>query len=451
MALRAGSDMDMESRIYERETKALLEAGKVEQAWIDDAVRRILRVKFRLGLFDDPYRYCDTLRERTWMMHPDHLAVARDAARKSMVLLKNEGALLPLSPSVKTIAVIGQLAADKDIPLGSWRAQAIANSAVSMLEGIKEAVSPQTQVLYAQGYALAEGQRDFVHELTFANDDQKGFAEAIAIAKKADVVVMALGEDCFQTGEGRSQADIRLKGQQVALFEAVRKVNPKVAVVLMNGRPLAIPELAAQAPAILEAWFGGSEAGRAIADVLFGAYNPSGKLPVSFPYHVGQEPLYYNRKNTGRPGTHDYDAGTVFWSHYTDVPNKPLFPFGHGLSYSQFQYENFRAEAKEGRISVTATVKNGSAVDGTETVQLYIRDVHASATQPVQRLVAFEQVSVPAGGSVQVSFELAKPQLGFYTSSGEFIAEDGQFVVMMGGSSADVQQATVSVSFGAKP
>lgn len=447
LALEAGSDMDMESGVYERQLEQLISSGKLDETLLNDAVRRILTIKYRLGLFDDPYKYCDETREKTMVFTEENLQLSRDIARKTMVLLKNEGGILPLSKEVRSVAVIGQLAGSKDIPLGSWRAQAVPNSAVSLLEGIREAVTRPEGVQFAQGYTLTTGVRDFIHELTIQKGDPSGFAEAIALAKKSEVVILALGEDCFQTGEGRSQTDITLKGDQQELFNELLKVNQKVIVVLMNGRPLAIPEVARQAPAILESWFAGSQAGNAIADVLFGDYNPSGKLPVSFPYTTGQEPLHYDKKKTGRPVTNAHDDGLVFWSHYTDSPTEALFPFGYGLSYSEFAYTDLKVTADAGKISVSVRVENVSRQDGKETVQAYIHDMAALYTQPVKRLVAFKQVEIPAGEVREITFELTEEHLGYYHEEYDFYAEDGAFQIMVGGNSRDLLTREVTVNF----
>ena len=316
-AIVAGSDMDMESRAYIAHLASLVRSGAVSPKLVDEAARRVLRLKFRLGLFDDPYRHSNAERERQTLSRPEHLVAAREVARESIVLLKNDGGLLPLDKGLASIAVIGPLAADKDVPLGNWRGQGQTGSAVSLLEGIQAAVSPATRVLYAEGAKLSLGGHSFAGELTFNTSDRTGFAAAVDAARHSDLVVMALGEDALQSGEGRSQADIGLKGLQEELLRAVLEVNKNVVVVLMNGRPLAIPWLGEHVPAIVEAWFAGSQAGHAVADVLFGAYNPSGKLPVSFPRNVGQLPYSYSHKNTGRPGP----LSEVFWSHYTDSPN----------------------------------------------------------------------------------------------------------------------------------
>ncbi|MEQ8473537.1 MAG: beta-glucosidase BglX [Marinoscillum sp.] len=446
-AFTAGSDMDMESLIYEGELEQLVRNGTIQVKLLDDAVRRILTVKYQLGLFDDPYKYSDVEREVKEVYSKDNLESAREAARKSIVLLKNQGEMLPLSKNVKSIAVIGQLAGSKDVPLGNWRAQAITNSAVSLVEGVKEAVGKSTKVTFAEGYRIAEGRRDFVHELNFVENDRSGFDEAIKLAKSSELVVLALGEDCYQTGEGRSQADVRLIGNQLELYKKLLEVNKNIVVVLMNGRPLAIPELDQTAPVIVEAWLAGSQSGNAIADVLFGAYNPSGKLPVTFPRSVGQEPLHYDRKSTGRPVTNAFDNGLVFWSHYTDEKNDGLYPFGYGLSYSSFVYDKLTLSKEVGAVTVMVNLTNTSNTAGKETVQVYIYDKVASFTQPIKRLVDFQQVYLEAGQSQIVSFKLTEEDLGFYHDKYDFYAEDGEFEIMVGGDSRDLLKNTVTLSF----
>lgn len=437
LAVTAGSDMDMESKAYIAHLKEHIATGAVDEGLIDDAVRRILRVKFQLGLFDNPYLYCDEQFERQTVMSDEMMALSREAAKKSMVLLKNEKNLLPLSKSPGTIAVIGPLAADKDAPLGSWRAQAVENSAVSVLEGVKAAVGAGTEVLYAQGAALSVGERNFLKEMTINKTDTSGFAEAITAASKASVVVLVVGEDCWQSGEARSQTDIGLAGLQQALFDEVYKANQNVVVVLMNGRPLAIEAIDRKAPAILEAWHAGSQSGHAIADVLFGDYNPSGKLPMTFPRNVGQIPLYYNHKATGRgnnPGNN-----IVFWSHYTDSPNTPLYPFGYGLSYTTFEYSDIQLSNPEmeqgGTIQASVKVKNTGKVPGKETVQLYLQDLVGSVTRPVRELKGYRQVMLAPGEETRVSFEITEEMLSYYLPSGEWGAERGEFKVFIGGSS----------------
>ena len=445
LAITAGSDMDMESEAYVRHLASLVRAGTVDGRLVDDAVRRVLRLKFRLGLFDDPYRHSDAEREKRVLADPAHRAAAREVARASIVLLKNEGSLLPLGRTVRSIAVIGPLAADKDSPLGSWRAQGETGSAVSLLEGIRAAVGPATRVTHAEGARLVTGARSMARELAFNTTDRSGFPAAVEAARTADVVVMALGEDAYQTGEGRSQADVRLKGLQEELLRAVLDANNKVVLVLMNGRPLALSGLPEQAPAIVEAWHLGSEAGHAIADVLFGDTNPSGKLPISFPRSTGQLPLSYAHKSTGRPVGSDM----VFWSHYTDESNEPLFPFGFGLSYTTFRYSAPRLDrtelARDGQLQVSVTVTNSGTRAGAEVVQLYVRDLVGSLTRPVKELKGFRKVLLGPGESREVTFVLRPADLAFYTAAGRWEAEPGAFKVFVGGSSRDVQEAAFTL------
>jgi len=444
-AITAGSDMDMESRAYIGHLADLVNSGKVDVKLVDDAVRRILRVKFALGLFDDPYRYSDVSREKAATLTPANLAAARDVARRSIVLLKNGGGLLPLEKGIGSIAVIGPLANDKDSPLGNWRGQGVTNSAVSLLEGVKAAVSPGTRVIYAEGARLITGARNFQAPPVYNTTDRSGFPAAVEAARSADVVLLALGEDAFQSGEGRSQAEIGLKGLQDELFRAVVDANKKVVVVLMSGRPLTIGPVAEAVPALVEAWLLGSESGHAIADVLFGDYNPTGKLPVSFPRVVGQEPLYYGHKNTGRPGP---EAG-VTWSRYTDVPNDPLYPFGFGLSYTTFAYADPTLSATEigrdGQLQVTVTVTNSGKRAGTEIAQLYVRDIVGSVTRPVKELKGFQQVELAPGESRDVTFTIRPADLAFYTAQGRWEAEPGSFKVFVGGNSRDVKQASFTL------
>ena len=383
IAIKAGSDMDMEGGSYEEGLANLIKDGKVEESLIDDAVKRVLRVKFKLGLFEDPYRYAnkDLLSQ---LPIKEHLEVARDIARKSMVLLKNENNILPLSSTLKNIAVIGPLADDKDTPIGNWRGQGEANSAVSVVEGVRNAVNSGVKVTYAKGTDLGMGERSFLMPLEINNTDRSGFAEAIEVARKAEVVLMVLGEDAFQSGEGRSQVEIGFAGLQQELLEEVYKVNKNIVLVLMNGRPMDISWAAENLPGILVTWQLGSESGNAIADVLFGKYNPSGKLPVSFPRSVGQEPLYYNQKNTGRPSNPEH----VTYSGYTDSEKDALFPFGFGLSYTTFEYSDPKLSAKQidtgEELELSFTLRNTGKVKGKEVVQLYLRDVVASATRPMK-------------------------------------------------------------------
>jgi len=438
LAINAGSDMDMEGNCYVPNLKKLVEEGSVDVKQIDDAVRRVLRVKYLLGLFDDPYKYCDENREKTLILNKENLAASREAAKRSIVLLKNEGQLLPLKKDGQKIALIGELAADKDVPLGSWRAKAIPGSAVSLLEGMKNAVAQPANITYAKGPVYVSGKSLFTVQLEFNTTDRTEIAEAVQVAKSADVVVMALGENCFQTGEGRCQTDIKLKGLQQELLEAVYAANKNVVVVLMNGRPLDISWMAKNVPSIVEAWHLGSEAGNAIADVLFGDYNPAGKLPASFPRTVGQVPIYYNHKSSGRP----FDGeGNVFWSHYTDAPNDALFPFGYGLSYTTFDYSDLKISSstisRGEKLQVSVTVKNTGKVAGEDVVQLYIRDLIGSITRPVKELKCFEKISLKSGESKVVHFTLAENDLAFWGADNQFKAEPGDFKLWIGPNSVD--------------
>ncbi|WP_037324873.1 beta-glucosidase BglX [Salinimicrobium terrae] len=438
IAVKAGSDMDMEGGAYENALEELVEEGEVDEELINDAVRRILRVKFKMGLFEDPYRYSNPDFAAT-VDYDEHREVAREIASKSIVLLKNEKELLPIKPSVKNIAVIGPLADDKDTPIGNWRAQGEANSAVSLLEGIRNAVGQDVNVTYAKGADLGMGERSFLKPLKINETDTSGFADAIAKAKEADLVVLALGEDAFQTGEGRSQVDIGLAGVQDELLQEIYKVNKNVVLVLQNGRPLEISWAAENVPAIVEAWLLGTESGNAIADVLFGKYNPSGKLPVSFPRAVGQEPLYYNQKNTGRPS----NPTDVTYSAYTDEEKTALYPFGYGLSYTTFEYGDINLSSKEmtqeGSIEVTVPVTNSGSKAGREVVQLYLRDMVASTTRPVIELKGFELVDLQPGETKEVTFTITNDLLEFYNAEKKWTSEPGEFRVMVGGNSRDLK------------
>ncbi|RXG28264.1 beta-glucosidase BglX [Leeuwenhoekiella marinoflava] len=441
LAVVAGSDMDMEGRVYEEALEPLVSQSKIDETLLDAAVRRILRVKFHLGLFEDPYKYSDAKREKEVLLAPEHLVAARDIARKSIVLLKNENEVLPLKKDVKSIAVIGPLADDKDSPLGNWRAQANKNSAVSVLEGIKKAVGSATTINYAKGADLGMGERSFLMPLKINEADKSGLTEAVEAAENSEVVVMVLGEDAFQTGEGRSQTGIKLRGVQQDLLDAVSEINSNIVLILMNGRPLDLSKPNEQVSAILETWFLGSEAGNAIADVLFGAYNPSGKLPVSFPRNVGQEPLYYNQKNTGRPF-----SDMVTYSGYQDGSREGLFPFGYGLSYTTFEYGKLQLSAEEfsgdATIELSVEVTNTGKVAGKETIQLYIHDLFASRTRPVKELRDFRQITLEPGASKTVNFTISPKTLEFYTANKMWEAEAGEFEVMVGSNSVDLQKVT---------
>ncbi len=436
LAAIAGSDMDMESYAYVKYLAKHVREGRVAESVVDEAARRILKVKFELGLFDDPYKYCDEAREKELIYHQDHMDAALDMAKKSIVLLKNENNTLPLSKEQKKIAVIGTLAKDKDSPLGNWRMAGEDNTAVSVLEGLEKYTS---NIKYAEGVKLVTGPTAFPIELEVNETDRSGFKEAIRLAKKSEVVIMVLGEHGLHSGEARSRANIDLPGLQQELLEEVYKVNQNIILVLTNGRPLAITWADEHLRAIVEAWQLGTQAGNAIAEVLFGDYNPSGKLPMTFPRHVGQVPMYYNYFNTGRPGP----DGELFYPHYMDESHLPLYAFGYGLSYSSFEYSDLKVQVVDKEnVSVEVMVKNTSSVDGEEVVQLYIRDRVASIVRPVKELKGFDKINLKAGEAQSVSFKLSKKELGFYNGNGEFLLEPGDFDVMIGGSSDKVLTAS---------
>jgi beta-glucosidase len=429
LAALAGSDMEMISSCYINNLETLVREGKVSEKLIDDAVRRILRIKFRLGLFDDPYRYCDTLREKTLILHPDHIRHAREIARRSIVLLKNEDGLLPMAKTVRSIAVVGPLADDHDAPLGNWRAKGMPGDVVSLLDGIKNAVGDHTSIIYEQGCGVLD-------------QSEAGIDRAVRAARSAELVIAVVGESAFMSGEARSRAYLDLPGKQQALLEALHKTGKPVVMVLMNGRPLTLNWAEENMPAIIEAWHLGVQAGNAIADVLFGDYNPSGKLTVSFPYAVGQIPVYYNHKSTGRPAT----PQNPWTSRFMDIPNEPLFPFGFGLSYTTFGYSNLRLDRTEmgfdDTLTVTIDLANTGKIAGEEVAQLYVRDLVGSVTRPVLELKGFRKVMLQPGESVSLSFKLSSTDLAFWNKDMEFIAEPGDFHVFVGPNSSELLQAS---------
>src|SRR5438132_344109 len=420
LALEAGVDMDMVSRIYVDDLPALVRAGRIPVAVVNEAVRRVLRAKAALGLFDDPDHGATPERERAALLAPEHRQLARRVAEESIVLLKNEGQVLPLAARVKTLAVIGPLADDKVAALGSWPGRGDPRDAVTPLEGIK-ARAGSVSVLYAKGCGITD-------------TVSAGLAEAVAAAKQADVAVLVLGEAGDMSGEAASRANIDLPGVQPQLLEAIHATGTPIVLVVMSGRPLTIPWAAEHVPAIVESWFLGVETGPALAAVLFGDVSPSGKLPATFPRSVGQIPLYYNHKNTGRPTGPD-----KYTSKYTDLPVTPLFPFGHGLSYTTFGYSDLRLSAPRiapaGTLKVSVTVTNTGAREGAEVVQLYVHDEVASVTRPVRTLAGFRRVSLKPGEARTVDFPLTGKELGLYNKDMKFVVEPGKFRVFVGGSS----------------
>lgn len=444
-ALVAGVDMDMVSGIYVHKLAEEVRSGRLPEAVVDEAVRRVLRVKYRLGLFEDPYRYCrDPERERRLLLAAEHRRLAREVATKAIVLLKNEGNLLPLADTLRTLAVIGALATDSASVLGPWAATGRPGEAVTILEGLRAAL-PQTRVLYAPGYPEAPpgGFQEIV--ATALSPDTSRFAEAVAVAAQADVVLLVLGEHRELSGEAASRASVALPGAQEALAQRILATGKPVVVVLMNGRPLAIPYLAEAAPAILETWFLGSEMGNAVADVLLGRASPGGRLPVSFPRATGQEPLYYNHKPTGRPPR----AEEKYTSKYLDVHWSPLYPFGYGLTYTTFAYRNLHLSSSrlglQDTLRLTVEVTNTGTRSGEEVVQLYVRDEAASVTRPVRELKGFQRVALAPGETKTVTFELPVEALRFWGLENRWVVEPGWFTLQVGPSSAEGLEARFEV------
>ncbi|MBK7308829.1 MAG: glycoside hydrolase family 3 C-terminal domain-containing protein [Chitinophagaceae bacterium] len=430
-AITAGSDMDMESRCYKNNLAQLVKDKKVPVALIDDAVKRILRKKFELGLFDDPYKFCNTAREEAALNNPAHTQLAREMAAKSIVLLKNEKNILPLSKNTKTIAFIGPLVKAVKQNKGFWDVEVPgvdSNFIVSQWEGLQNKIAAVTTLLYAKGCEI-EG------------DDKSGFAEAVEAAKKSDVVILSMGERRDMSGEAKSRSNINIPGVQEDLLKELLATGKPVVVLINAGRPLVFNYTADHAPAILYTWWLGSEAGNAIADVLFGDYNPSAKLPISFPYSVGQIPIYYSHFNTGRPATSDTNRN--YNSSYNDLSIFPRYEFGYGLSYTSFQYTNLQLSKKKinshEQIAVTCAITNTGNYAGEETVQLYIRDKVGSIVRPVKELKDFKKIKLAAGETKTVSFLINREKLSFYNEQLQWVAEPGDFELMIGASSRDIR------------
>jgi beta-glucosidase len=448
-ALDAGLDMDMVSEGLLNTLAQSVKDGKITEKQIDDACRRILKAKFQLGLFDDPYRYCDENREKNEVFTAANRAEARSTAAQSFVLLKNEGNVLPIKKS-GTIALVGPLADTRENMTGTWSVAARFKESISVREGLIKAVGNNAKVVYAKGSNLTADETLEANATMFGkslNRDKRTAEElrneAVRIAKSADVIIAAVGESAEMSGESSSRTDIEIPETQRELLEALLKTGKPVVVVLFTGRPLALTWEAQNVPAILNVWFGGSEAGDAIADVLFGDVNPSGKLSMTFPQNVGQVPIYYSHKNTGRPLTGPWFQ--KFLTNYLDVSNEPLYPFGFGLSYTQFEYSNVTLSSNEmpadGELKVSLTVTNKGKYDGKEVVQLYVRDVVGSVTRPVKELKGFEKINLKAGELKEVTFTLTTKDLSFYNEDLQFVAEPGEFKVFVGGNSRDVKEA----------
>jgi beta-glucosidase len=446
LALRAGVDVDMADGVYVDSLGAAVRAGRIPEALVDSAVRRVLRLKYALGLFQDPYRFNDVERERRYTLAPEHLVASRLAAREGIVLLKNSSKTLPLREDSLTVAVIGPLADDARSSLGNWSATGRPEEAVTVLAGVRALVGPSAKVIYARGSPVDSA-------------DTTGFAAARNAAAQSDAIVLVLGESEQMSGEASVRSSIELPGVQLALARAVlhaarrstqfvqADTTPRpVAVVLMNGRPLAIPELAREAPAIVEAWFLGNQHGAAVADVLFGDYNPGGKLPATFPRATGQIPIYYNHRNTGRPS----DTADHYTSKYLDLLSTPLFPFGYGLSYTTFAYSNLRLSATKiaagDSLDVSVDVRNSGDRGGEEVIQLYVRDDVASVEEPVKRLVGFRRIAFRAGDVRTVTFRIGPEPLALYDRQMRHVVEPGTFTVYVGTNSDDVLTSRFEVT-----
>jgi len=453
LAMNAGVDMDMVGEGFLNTMKKSMDEGKVTLAQINKACERILLAKYDLGLFEDPYRYCNEQRSATEVFTAANRSEARKIAAQSFVLLKNNN-VLPIAAG-KTIALVGPLADAKENMTGTWSVGADNAKSVSLLKGLTDAVGANGKVVYAKGSNLEDDAEMQNRQTMFGKDiardnrtAEEMIKEALAVSANADVIVAAIGEGAESSGESASKSNIDIPEAQKRLLKALVATGKPVALVLFNGRPLTLNWEAANVPAILDVWFAGSEAGDAIADALLGKVNPSGKLSMSFPQNVGQIPLYYNHKNTGRPLTGKWFS--KFQSNYIDVSNEPLYPFGYGLSYTKFEYGDVQVSAKElkgdQKLTVSVNVKNTGAVAGKEVVQLYIRDVVGSITRPVQELKGFNKIELAAGESKTVSFEVNPALLKFYNSDLKFDWEAGEFEIMVGPNSKEVKKVKVNWS-----
>ncbi len=449
-AITAGLDMDMEGESYPKFLAKLVQEKKVSEATLNQAVRNILRVKFKLGLFENPFKYIDEAREKETMLKPEHRALAREVATKSIVLLKNENELLPLSKSLKTVAVVGALAESKRDMLGEWEMVGMPDDVITPLDAIKSTLK-NSSVLYARGYSLpapawkkikGEAKEPTEAELMTLRN------EALAIAKRADVILAVVGETADITAEAHSRADIGLPKAQEDLLKELHKLGKPIVMILTNGRPLTIAWAAEHLPAILCAWHLGVEAGNAIADILFGDATPTGKLTATFPRSVGQIPIYYNHKNTGRPSRPETDKDR-YKSKYVDLPDSPLYPFGYGLSYTTFEYSDLKLSkteiGKSETLTVSVTVKNTGKRKGVETAQLYVRQLVGTFTRPVRELKGFQKVELDAGEAKTITFKIGKDELATLDKNFKPIVEAGEFEVFVGSDSEARLKATFTV------
>jgi len=423
LALEAGCDMEMVSKTYDEYLIELVKQHPEYLPMIDDATKRILGVKYDLGLFEDPFRYSNLQREKEFVRHNDHFKHAREIAKRSIVLLENRNHTLPLDLNIRKIAVIGPLADDRETALGTWSAQGQQSDVTTLLHGIRLAVGEKTKVLYAAGSEIN-------------STDKSGFNNARALAKQSDAIIAVVGEHALMSGEALSRSDIGLPGVQLDLLKMLKETGKPVIVVLMNGRPIAEPWMYKNCDAVLETWLLGVQSGPAIADVIFGAYNPAGKLPVTIPRSVGQIPIYYNHKNTGRAA----DPADRYTSKYIDEAYTPQYPFGYGLSYTTFSYSDLALDKstfhRGDSLDVRVTLTNSGSVAGEEVVQLYVRDLFGSVTRPVLELKNFEKVLLEPGESRLVKFRIRSEDLRFWDKNMAFRSETGQFKVFVGSHSA---------------
>lgn len=453
MALRAGVDMDMVSEGFLTTLEKSLKEGKITHSEIDQAARRILEAKYRLGLFADPYKYCNSERAKKEVYSAENRNFARKVSAGSMVLLKNSGQLLPLQPKGK-IAVIGPLADNPENMPGTWSVASKHSEAVSLMKGLKETLGNQAQFLFAKG-ANFDYDSEYENKITMfgkkAYRDERPkeqiLKEAVEIANQADVIVAALGEASESSGEASSMVNLELRQSQKDLLRELKKTGKPIVLVLFNGRPMVISEEMELADAVLNVWFPGSEAGYAISDVLFGKVNPSAKLPVTFPRSVGQIPIYYNHKKTGRPLTNE-NAWEKFRTAYLDSPNTPLLPFGYGLSYTTFNYGDLNVNSRNlqgnQKLRASITLTNSGKYDGSEVVQLYIRDIVGTNTRPLKELKGFQKVMLKGGESKTINFDITTEDLKYYNNDLKFDWESGDFEIMIGGNSQDVKSVTVN-------
>ena len=453
LALKAGIDMDMVGEGFLTTLKKSLNEGKVTQAEIDQAVRLILEAKYRLGLFDDPYKYCDVKRAKTEIHTQQNRSIARSISSQSMVLLKNANELLPLKKG-GTVALIGPLGDNPENLPGTWSVAAKHSETISLLRGLKETMGDKVSFMYAKGSNFEYNAELEARSAMFGKNSYRDnrpveqiIKEAVEVAKKADVIVAALGEASEMSGECSSRSDIGIPQAQKDLLVELKKTGKPIVLVLFTGRPLVLNQETEIADAILNVWFPGSEAGYAISDVLFGKVNPSGKLPMSFPRSVGQIPLYYNYKNTGRPESEE-DKFEKFKSVYLDIPNSPLYPFGYGLSYTTFNYSDISLNSSklqgDQTLKASVTLTNTGKYDGSEIVQLYIRDVIGSITRPVKELKGFQKIMLKTGESKTVTFDITPEDLKFYNSDLKYDWESGDFEIKIGGNSKDLKTASIN-------